>query len=323
MNVLHILTLTLLVAGCHKGQPEPLPTVDDTPPTEITMTDVTEADTSAVPTLHEVVALEVDHRQDARRHTRDATSVQSLLAAMGDPATWEKTGMPRCRPAVWARLVPPSGEGGATVQLCNPDASAYAWVPGLGAYRLPDAASHEVYRVLTTLSLEGEGSIPPVVVTDHLGSLLVTLTANGAGEGQLHSVTLATGQRLEPDTTWPDGTPISESFVVDEATAAVIVQALAGTGFFHRGKRYHSEASETTTEPPAASTEGPSPAGADGTVEATVTADGWHLTWHETGSEPIYDHTRQSLLRALSDPEITAALEAIAPRPAPASPGRP
>lgn len=269
----------------------------------------------SVPTLsRDVLAVEVEIDAKDRRYTRDAAAVTSVLDALGSADAWAASGMPRCMPRLWARLTPRSGEGGATFLFCSADAPAYIWLPDGGSYRLPEEASRALYTTVSRLSLPEEGTIAPVLVTDHLDALALTVTIDpGPSETGLRSVTVASGHRLEPDAVRADGTPIGRSFVVDGAAAGKVVAALANGGFFQRAKVYASEATADAGELPEGRLQGPwpQPAAPAGWVSLTVSDGTWHHTWFEHNAKAIFQHTVSHLGGAVED-EPRSALDSLA-----------
>ncbi len=262
------------------------------------------------PRVGEVMAVEAEVDTTDRRHTRDPASVKAVVDALGDPSTWTEAGMPRCAPHLWVRLVPPSGEGGTALSFCDSSGPGYVWVPEQGSYRLPEAVGRATYQAVRGLQLPEVGSVPPELVSQHLDRLLFTATIDpGSGETGLRSVTLATGHRLEPDAVWPDGTPVSRSFVLEAGQAAEVVKALALGGFFQRAKVYVSEARPDPGDPPAGRIVGmPEAARAPaGWVQLTVSDGAWHHTWYEQNAKAIFVHTVGRLEAAGSEAQAALA----------------
>lgn len=269
------------------------------------------------PALADVIAVEVE-KGSGRRLTRDAPSVRTVLDALGAQESWASAGTPRCKTQLWARLVPASGEGGASFLFCDASSPGYLSVPELGSFRLPEEASRALHAATSQLALPEVGSIAPVVVTEHLDTLLVRITTDpgpSAANG-LRSVTLARGHRLEPDATWADGTPVSRSFTLSETQASDIARALAVSGFFGRADAFASAATEAPGAPPAARTLGtpPSLPAPTAWVSVTVTSGDWHHAWHEAKASAIFVHTVAHLSRVDVGDEARAALGALQPR---------
>jgi len=274
--------------------------------------------TDPPPQLGAVMAVEVEVDAADRKLTRDASAVKTVLDALGPPSSWTAGGMPRCKPHLWARLVPDTGEGGATFLLCNASSPAYLWIPGHGSFQLPDDASRAVYTATTQLALPEAGSIAPVRVTEHLDTLLVRATIDpgpGAPTG-LRSVTLSRGHRLEPDAVYADGTPIGRSFELSEAQASELTGILAVRGFFHRAKAFVSPATDAPGDVPAGRTVGmpPPPTAPAGWVSVTVTSGSWHHTWREANASALFAHTLNHLGRAGLGHDPIAALKELPPQ---------
>ncbi len=87
------------------------------------------------------------------------------------------------------------------------------------------------------------------------------------------------GMRLEPDSTWPDGTPSTASAHIAEDAARRALAILGEQGFIERAVRFHSERRPSPeSSPPAGSTterpgRSPEPHIA---VEVTVNDDDWY-----------------------------------------------
>lgn len=295
-------SLILFLAACAATQTAPEPPVPEPTPAE--------------PLFADTMAIETEVSATDRKHTRDAEAIREVLAALGDRADWTTSGMPRCMPKLWARLVPPSGEGGATFLFCSAEGSGHIWVPGEGGFALPEAASRALYDATMALELEHAGAIAPTAVTDHLDTLMLTATiapAEGAAQG-LRGVNLYTGQRLEPDAQWEDGSPVAVSFQLEGDQAKNLVDALALSGFFQRGKTFHSPTGTDSKTPPPGSTEGPAPSPAPpaGWVGLTVTTADWHRTWHEHNALPIFESTLAAIEQAGVSDEAAAALDELA-----------
>lgn len=302
------LSLAVLLLACSGKELQPPPS------TPVQEEAVSTTSPAPGPTLHEVVAVEVELDATNRRYTRDPATVEAVLEALGPTNEWTPSGMPRCKPRLWARLVPPSGEGGATYQFCSQDSPGYAFLPEQGSWMLPDDRSAALYALTAGLELPDQGTIPPVVVTDHLSSLVLTVAIAPPAKAPqgLRRLTLAVSSRLEPDPIWEDGSPMGRSLMISEDQARALVDALALSGFFHRGTKYHSPLVDDPGTPPAGSTEGPPPVlEQGGAVGITVTGEPWHHTWHEASAAPIFEHSVDSLRRCELGEEASAALEQL------------
>ncbi len=289
-----------------------LPAIAAAAPKEVPMP------TDASPQIGPVMAIEVERDATDRKLTRDAAAVKTVLDAIGPPTSWTPGGTPRCRPQLWARLVPTNGEGGASFLFCDPSSPGHLSIPGHGSFRLSDEASRAVHQATSRLQLPEAGSIAPVLVTDHLDTLLVRATiapGQGASTG-LRSVTLSRGHRLEPDAVHPDTTPIGRSFELTDAQATELAGVLALGGFFQRAKAYVSPAVEAPGDAPEGRIEGtpPQPNAPAGWVSVTVTSGGWHHTWREAHASAIFAHTVNHLGRAGLGDDVHAALGELPPQ---------
>lgn len=272
------------------------------PVEEAIVDDVTDADSPAAPTLGPVAAIELDRRGEVRGHTRNATDITAVLEALGSTEAWSSSGIPRCRPSLWGRLVPPSGEGGSTFQFCHDTSPGHVWVEGHGAFVLPEAQGKALHAVASSLALPHDGAVAPTLVTQHLGQWSLTATIRLENEGPgLRSVTMASGSRLEPDAVAADGTPLGWSAPLTEEQSAALTQQLAGSGFFHRADRTQGPAAETVTAPA-------------GWVDLTVTTSDGPVTWHEANAAAIFRHTLEALRRGELPGEAASKLEELAAR---------
>ena len=287
------------------------------PPVEAPVPDPTQRQAPTAPELGEVSAIEVEILAADRRHTRRSEAIATVMATLADRSQWKLSGMPRCRPRLWARLVPPSGEGGATYLFCSAGGSGHIWLPDAGSYALSETASRALYDATSALELEHVGTVAPTDVTEHLDSVMLTATiavAEGTPQG-LRGVNLYTGQRLEPDARWEDGGPVTRSFPLQDGQAAELVSGLALAGFFQRAKTFHSPTSDAPrSDPPAGSTEGPPPrpTAPAGWVQITVTTTDWHRTWHEHNATAIFEHTVHAAKKTGVSDDAAQALDQLA-----------
>lgn len=283
------------------------------PPVEVP--DISEPQAPTTPELGEVMAIETEIDAANRKHTRDPEGIARVLAALADRSQWKPSGMPRCRPRLWARLVPPSGEGGATYLFCSAGGSGHLWLPDAGSYALSEEASRALYDATSALELERVGTVAPTDVTEHLDSVMLTATIalpEGSPQG-LRGVNLYTGQRLEPDAQWDDGSPVTRSFQLQDGQAGELVSALALAGFFQRARTFHSPTSDAASDPPVGSTEGPapSPPAPAGWVQVTVTTPNWHRTWHEHNATAIFESSVHATKKAGLSDEAARALDEL------------
>jgi len=239
-------------------------------------------DSTPAPILGEVMAVEVEVEAERRHSTRDFEQVAAIVASMGDPATWTSGPPPLCTPHLWVRFVPPSAEGGASVVFCSASSTAALWIPGHGGYHLDEANSQALYAAAFPVSTSPDGALPPTDVSENLAHFSLSIELRTITEGHLRSLQMASGERLELDMLWPDGSPMTASHILTAEVAGVLAALLADGGLFAQAQHYHSPTTASSTaEPPPESTKGVPPEDEKiGWVAVTVTTDAWHRTWH-------------------------------------------
>jgi len=229
-------------------------------------------------------------------------------------ATWsEAGGMPRCAPALWLRLVPPSAEDGVTVLWCGMSSPAYVWVPRTGGFSLDAAGSAALWKVSHPIGSADGGRIPPTAITENLSTLSFMAGSNHRMEERIQRVEVYTpAHRTEPATTWPSGAPLAAQHTVDADQAAALVYALDTAGFFVRATRYHSATVEnpTTAPPPNSEIQAPEPSGV-GWMMVTVTVGEWHRTWREHPAKAVFEHSVSSIERSAALPDATVQLQGL------------
>ena len=252
-----------------------------------------------------VAALEVTRDDIPAKATRDAAQVARVRALLDEAAWTPASGPPRSRPDYWARLVPPDGEGGATVLIHGN--VVYASVGGQMFSVETLTAASQLKLALWPLVSPVEAPILPQAVVDNLPGVEVRL----AHSGHAPAVVLAGDQvRLEAPALDARGEPLEVHHILDATAAAATLRALGKCGLFARGKHFHAPAVAAPTTPaPGDSTQGPPPSAADGvSMSLTVRAGDWHRVWHEALGAAVLGHCVDTLARV---PELKGALPAL------------